>query len=356
MRSFRVPHAVGLAVALTLAILNRGPASIEARAQFQTTPTVFSGDASVVSGKVLGIPITLVDTGKIGPDGGKLEAHLLCYPNGTNCTLGLPDMTNGALGAQVLNATVVAQGHESSAAASVADVTLNTSVVVPGGPNISATFVQAEVAAQCANSQASVHAEATVVDLVIDGQPINVSGEVNQQIPLPGGIGVVIINEQVGTVNANKGDLTVSALHIKIPALDTDLVVARAHADIVCGVKFCPVDKDFVTGGGWEDSPRRNFAVAGGIKNGGFWGHLMFTNHATGEKVKGTGVTAYGGTGTTRHIEGTYDNNGSPGLYQVDVDDQGEPGRNDTFMLLLNGVPAASGTLAGGNIQLHTCK
>ena len=64
MRSFRVPHAVGLAAALTLAILNRGPASIEARAQFQTTPTVFSGDASVVSGKVLGIPITLVDTGK----------------------------------------------------------------------------------------------------------------------------------------------------------------------------------------------------------------------------------------------------------------------------------------------------
>jgi len=73
--------------------------------------------------------------------------------------------------------------------------------------------------------------------------------------------------------------------------------------------------------------------------------------------VKGNGVTAYVVTGrTTRHIEGTCDIDGSPGIYSADVDDQGEPGVHDVFTLSLNGVPAASGTLAGGNIQLHTCK
>jgi len=112
-----------------------------------------------------------------------------------------------------------------------------------------------------------------------------------------------------------------------------------------------------VTGGGNFANPKRNFAVAGGNKNGGLWGHLLFINHATGMKVKGTGVTAYLVTGaTTRHIEGTCDQNGSPCRYSADVDDQGEPGRNDILNLFVSGVPEALGTIAGGNIQLHTCK
>ena len=39
--------------------------------------------------------------------------------------------------------------------------------------------------------------------------------------------------------------------------------------------------------------------------------------------------------------------------YQVDVADNGEPGRNDTFALSLSSSYSASGTLSGGNIQLH---
>jgi len=359
MNSARIPHAVALAAALALAILTGGPARLDAHAQFQTTPTVFSGQATVVSGRVLGIPITLVDTGTVAPEGGTLEAHLLCYPSEANCTLGLPDMTNKALGAQVLNATVVAQGHNSDAEASVADVTVNAA-----GQNISATFLQARAGARCDGSQASVRADAIVAGLIIDGQAIDVSGDVNQHIALPAG-GVVILNEQIGGVNGNAGDVTVSALHIIVPALvpgsgtDTDIVIAKAHADIHCGVTFCPADKDFVTGGGWEANPRRNFAVGGGIKNGGFWGHLLFIDHTTGVKVQGTGVTAYLVTGpTTRHIEGTCNANGSPCTYSADVDDQGEPGTNDVFDLSVSGVPvpAAWGSLAGGNIQLHTCK
>jgi len=39
--------------------------------------------------------------------------------------------------------------------------------------------------------------------------------------------------------------------------------------------------------------------------------------------------------------------------YQVDVADNGEPGRNDSFKLHVSGGYDASGTLGGGNIQLH---
>ena len=72
-------------------------------------------------------------------------------------------------------------------------------------------------------------------------------------------------------------------------------------------------------------------------------------------RVKGTGVTVYKVVNpTTRHIEGTAQVNGQDGFtYQVDVADNGEPGRSDTFTLQLSGGYGASGTLAGGNIQLH---
>jgi hypothetical protein len=45
-----------------------------------------------------------------------------------------------------------------------------------------------------------------------------------------------------------------------------------------------------------------------------------------------------------------------PGSYDIDVADNGEPGRGDTFTITLSNGYTARGTLGGGNIQLHTCK
>jgi len=146
-----------------------------------------------------------------------------------------------------------------------------------------------------------------------------------------------------------------------------DVVVASSHADITCAGCSNPIG-DFVTGGGWitgtPSGARANFAVAGGIKNGAFWGHLSYIDHGSGgPKVKGTGVTAYApdqDNPTLRHIAGTAEVNGASGFtYEVDVADNGEPGRNDTFSIRLfsDGAStpfyAAQGLLAGGNIQLH---
>jgi hypothetical protein len=111
---------------------------------------------------------------------------------------------------------------------------------------------------------------------------------------------------------------------------------------------------NFVTGGGWIND-KATFGVSGGIKNNKFWGQLSYNDHTNGVKVKSSSVTAYIVIdAVTRQIEGVADINGSGSFtYKVIVVDNGEPGRNDSFSIELSNGYSASGTLKGGNIQLH---
>jgi len=311
--------------------------------------TTFSGEATVVQATVAAPPplgpqtIILSDTGALDSTGGAKEASLL--------SASVP----GLLTAEVLHASTVGQGQRSSSEASVLDVTLTV-----GGNTINAGLLRARATAECHDGTASVSGSSEIVGLMVNGQSIVVSGSPNQTISLPLG-GRVIINEQTSSASGNNGDITVNALHVVVEGV-ADVIISSAHADITCGGAVCP-GGDFVTGGGWitgtPSGERGTFGVAGGIKNGGLWGHLTYIDHGPGgPKVKGTGVTAYTVVNTTtRHIEGTADINGRSGSYQVDVSDNGEPGRNDTFSITLSDGYHASGSLAGGNIQLHKpCK
>jgi hypothetical protein len=345
------PLATATTATLFLASLLAWPgASAPALAASSTT---FSGRAVVLQGQVAGIPLpTLGDTGPVAPEGGSLHTTLLSYPIN-----GLPDATNGALKAEIVHATVIAQGDRSRARAGVADLQL-----AAAGQTIGASFLSAQALAVCSNGTATVSASSEIAALTINGQTITVTGSANQNVPLPG-LGKIVINEQFTSARAGDGDVTVNALHVAltdpITGKATDVVVASAHADVHCAQNAVGCGpKDFVTGGGWITSTptgaRANFAVAGG-DNG--WGHLLYIDHGTGPRVKGTGVTAYEVTGlTSRHIEGSAEIDGTPGgSYKVDVADNGEPGRDDTFNLTLSNGYKAGGTLNGGNIQLH-CK
>src|SRR6267142_6467993 len=124
------------------------------------------------------------------------------------------------------------------------------------------------------------------------------------------------------------------------------------------GAGSCP---DRVTGGGYIKVGRgsANFGVTAGIRNGAPRGHLTYIDHTSGMKVKGTGVTAYVDIDSrTRRIGGTAKVNGQSGFtYEVDVTDNGEHGKNDSFAIRISDASGfsytASGKLAGGNIQLH---
>jgi hypothetical protein len=301
----------------------------------------YSGQATVVRATVLGLqPIVLADTGPLPSSGGAQDATLL--------TASVP----GLLTAEVLHAATVAQGDHSRSEASVANVGLTVA-----GNRIAADFLASRASADCSSGSASAGGSSEIIGLVVNGKNIAVSGQPNQTVMLPGG-GQLIINEQT----SSPGSITVNALHVTIPGV-ADIVVSSAHADIACQSPPPPPpptcnSSDFVTGGGWiaPASSKDNFAVAGGIKNAAFWGHLTYIDHgANGPTVKGTGVTAYKVTGpTSRHIEGTAEVNGQSGFtFKVDVADNGEPGRTDTFSLKLSNGYSASGMLDGGNIQLH---
>ena len=139
------------------------------------------------------------------------------------------------------------------------------------------------------------------------------------------------------------------------------MILSSAKSDINCGVTTQPGPcHDFVTGGGWISvgNSRANFGFDAGFKGGSTTPdvHLNYIDHNSGRKVKATSITVYvvGRPATSRHLEGSAEVDGKTGYtYVVDVDDEGEPGRNDTFSIRLNDGYAAAGALDGGNIQLH---
>jgi hypothetical protein len=295
----------------------------------------YSGQATGARVTVLGNTTVLSDTGPLPPSGGAREASLL------------EATVPGTLSAEALHASTVGQGNVSRAEASVANADLTVA-----GNHIAADFLMARAEAECTGGGPSVSGNSDIARLVINGQEAAVTGAPNQTISLPNGR--VVVNEQ----QSSPGDITVNALHVIVDGV-ADVVISSAHADISCKGPDCTRAGDFVTGGGWitgtPSGSKGTFGVAGGLKNGQFWGHLTYLDRGASLKVKGTAVTAYAGDSksTARHIEGTAEINGQPGTYQVDLSDNGEPGRSDTFNLRLSNGYRASGNLGGGNIQLH---
>ena len=110
-----------------------------------------------------------------------------------------------------------------------------------------------------------------------------------------------------------------------------------------------------VTAGGW-------IPVLGGkgtfglTAKGNNTGHLTYQDHGLdGRTVKSTSVTSVVVNGACARILGTATVNEIPGVgFQVDVCDNGEPGKDsDTFSIVMSDLYTRSGTLSGGNVQIH---
>lgn len=344
MKDWRLLKTIAAGLLLGMAAWSVSSAPKEVTAG---TAVSFSGRAAVVAGAAAGVPLSVSDTGELPSSGGAREASLL--------SAGVP----GILSAEVAHAVTIGQGDVSYAEASVANLGLTA-----GGNSVSAAFVRSwAMAACCDDGKASISGASDIAGLVINGQAIAVTGQPNQTILLPNG--KIVINEQITFLAENSGDITVIALHVVVYGV-ADVVVSSAHADIVCGGGGGPPPGgcgDFVTGGGWiigtPSGAKGNFGVAGGIKNGQFWGHLTYIDHANGMKVKHTAVTGYAvdpDDADCRIIDYLVTINDQPGTARVRVCDKGEPGRNDSFAISLSNGYSAGGNLAGGNIQLHKCK
>jgi len=148
-------------------------------------------------------------------------------------------------------------------------------------------------------------------------------------------------------------------------------VSALAVALVAAGLMAVPVAQgagacvDSVTAGGWiPDGGANEFANFGlNAKNssGDLSGSLNFVDADEECHVVSTDIVSYSGTGDCREIVYDVTVNGVAGFTAtVLVCDNGEPGTSDTFSIGVTdaeGLPvetcSASGTLAGGDVQVH---
>ncbi len=284
--------------------------------------------------------------------------------------------------AEVSHAAVVSQREGTFSDASAANIRFTGRSGFWGGgvTTISADFVMSEATAACSTNGATFSGQSQINGLVVDGQPVAVTGQANQFVFLSEG-GFMVINEQftgqassmVDGQSVTAEDIAVNALHVILPGAGVDVAFGSSAAGIGCGNetnRFAAnqVCGDFTTGGGWitgtPSGTKANFGVAGGVKEGAFWGHLNYIDHGSGKHVKHTAVTGYSvdpNDTNCRFISYTVTIDGQPGTAEVHLCDLGEPGGNDRFEIQLPDGYSAGGDLGGsqaggGNIQLHTCQ
>jgi hypothetical protein len=84
-------------------------------------------------------------------------------------------------------------------------------------------------------------------------------------------------------------------------------------------------------------------------------GSVSFHDHTLGKRVQSTAITSFHVAGGKATFGGVATVDGTPGIrFEAVVQDNGEPGRNDSFLLFTADGYLASGTLKGGNIDVES--
>jgi hypothetical protein len=175
-----------------------------------------AGAAQTVAGNARGVRVStlgllggattvLADTGTLVGTADARDASVV--------TASIPSVLSG----EVLHAVTVGWPDQVASEASLANLGLSV-----GGTGISADFVMARALAALG---AGISQGSIISNLRIGGIPIEVTGEPNQTVAIPGG--QVVINEQ--TVSAD--GVTVNALHARVSGV-SDVVIASATAGI----------------------------------------------------------------------------------------------------------------------------
>ena len=107
-----------------------------------------------------------------------------------------------------------------------------------------------------------------------------------------------------------------------------------------------------VTGGGWITAAKHDFGFNAQSSGGVSKGNVNYQDKETGQHLKGADVTGVACRGPNATIVGTGTWDGVDVSFTVRVHDDGEPGDADTFSIQI-GAYSKSGTLGGGNIQIH---
>jgi hypothetical protein len=313
-----------------------------------------SGEAFGVSVNVAGIRVGPTPHVVLPPDGGMVRDELLnlAVPNvATSTTLGV--VTTGSIGPNSASA-------QSSATVEQLDL-LNGVVRAEAVVAMSSSTANGSTATSTGEGS-------TLIGLSISGStPVDVTPPPNTTIPILGG--AVILNEQIFEGDGvHTSALTVNMIHVTLTdpvtaAITADIIVSSAHSD----VNFVPAPKAgnaFMTGGG-KLGTGRDIATfgfnAGSREGGGLHGQLQYNDHAQSLKVHSLSIDSFeliSGTTCVTFSGGARVNNVDGYSFSVNqACDNGEPGvGRDTFDISVWGPGVSysrSGTLTGGNLQLH---
>src|SRR5882762_5104843 len=310
-----------------------------------------SANGATYGGDATGAAVTVTATGttiraatnSMSISGGEADAALSVGD--------IPDSATGGvvtLAASALSSVVIGTGADTRAHAAMGAVGLTVS-----GNQISSDFLMARSTASCGPSVAG---SSELVNLVINGQSITVTGAANQTVALSNGS--VIINEQVPTVGGTSGELIVNALHVLTHDTITgqpiaDVALGNADAKIDCAAGWSP-GEDWVSGGGWIPGNAGGKATFGFVAGPGGQptrGHLTLKDHSTGETVHGTVINNF-----TECLSGQsqFDGTDQNGFrFQVDTGDNADPGAGRDTFTISGAYSNLNPLLGGGNIQTH---
>jgi hypothetical protein len=324
--------------------------------------------ANSVSGEAFGVSVKASVSGAevtVGPtpyvvlpaDGGMLSERVLriAVPN-VAASSTLEVVTTGSIGPNKASA---------QSSATVEQANLLNGVVK------AAAVVAMSTSTADGSTATSTGEGSTLIGLSINGSPpVDVTPPPNTTIPIPGG--AVILNEQIFEGDGvHTSALTVNMIHVRFTdpvtaAITADIIVSSAHSDVNF-VQAPKAGNAFMTGGGKLGTGRdiATFGFNAGSRGaGGVHGQLQYTDHAQGLNVHslsidsdsfgliGTTCVTFSGSARVNNVDG----------YSFTVNsacDNFEPGvGHDTFDISVSDsrgvvVNSRSGTLTGGNLQLH---
>lgn len=194
-----------------VAIYVAGLLALYPASSFAQNATSFSGEAVGLKASVVGVSLSLADTGALPSSGGNRSTSVASVN------------VAGIASADALKSTTSGSGSSSQSQSTLADVNLLNGLVA-------ATVVKSNSSATCSGSTASTSGNAQLVGLTVAGQSI-LDSSPNLSISLPGGISV-IVNQQTSSSGGSSGSITVNALHVTGPSID--IVVGSAQSDITC--------------------------------------------------------------------------------------------------------------------------
>jgi hypothetical protein len=185
-----------------------------------TATTTYSGRATGVNAIVMNTQNYVVTSTQT------ILAQTLALPaaGGTDQTSASQASIPGVLTAETLTASTTGVNGSTSSDASATNVTITVS-----GHVITVGSMQATASATCGPLMS---ATSQVTNLVVDGNPVVVTGAANQMIFFPAG-GYIVINSQVSSKKGGSATMTVTALHMVTPN-GADITIAQAVAGIKC--------------------------------------------------------------------------------------------------------------------------